>query len=161
MPDKPESAEFDRMTQEIFELIKLASTARARARAGKSEDLSEAEFLTLDALTQHDSLNVGDIQKHVGVLPAQMSRIIRTLESKQPAAFVECNINPDDRRKIDVRVTRKGVEAYRAYRAARLQFAADVLRSLSFDERMTLMGTLSKIRDGLARRLRGAGSADG
>ena len=110
MPKKTDP-ELDRMAEEIFDLIKVASVARARSRTGSPEELTEAEFLALDALMQRGPLSVGDIQKRIGVLPAQMSRIIRSLESKGGDAFVTCGINPKDRRKIDVTIAPEGVNA--------------------------------------------------
>src|SRR4051812_1598542 len=69
---------------------------RARRKHG---DLKEDEFLTLSILHQHETLIVGDIQRQLGVLPAQMSRIIRSLEDRdQP--LIACSINPQDKRKI-------------------------------------------------------------
>jgi CRISPR system Cascade subunit CasE len=44
---------------------------------------------------------VGDIQRLLGVLPAQMSRIIRSLENRD-RPLIACHINPRDKRKVDV-----------------------------------------------------------
>lgn len=141
------------MADDIFELIKLASRARAGARTGKPEELSEAEFLALDALAAAKSMTVGDLQKVVGVLPAQMSRIIRSLENKGGETFVTCAINPQDRRKVDVRIASAGSEALRAYRATRHGFAIAILKDLSRDDRRQFMHMLDRIRNGLAKRL--------
>ncbi|MEE9293448.1 MAG: MarR family transcriptional regulator [Phycisphaerae bacterium] len=143
----------EEMADDIFELIKIASTARARARSGNPEELTEAEFLTLDVLTQQASLSVGEIQERVGVLPAQMSRIIRSLENKGDDAFVRCSINPQDRRRINVAIAPKGRNAHRAYRALRRSFAIDILHSLSPGDREQFMRILSDIHAGISKRL--------
>ena len=153
MPDTRDRDELDKMAGEIFELIKLASTARARARAGAPEVLSETEFLALDVLTQNKSLTVGDVQKRIGVVPAQMSRIIRSLENKGGDAFVTCSINSGDRRKVDVRIAPRGREAHDAYRSLRLGFAMEILRSLAPDDRRRFMGYLGQIHEGISQRL--------
>src|SRR5436190_10054460 len=89
---------FDVMTQ--FCLV----APRGRRRLG---ELKEVEFLTLALLHQHGTMIVGDIQRLLGVLPAQMSRIIRGLESRdQPC--IQCQINPQDKRKIDVNLSEAG-----------------------------------------------------
>ena len=154
MPDTKDRDELNQMAGEIFELIKLASRARARARADAPEVLAETEFLALDVLAQHKCLTVGDVQKRIGVVPAQMSRIIRSLENKSGDAFVTCSINPDDRRKVDVRMTPKGREAHQAYRSLRLGFATEILRGLKPDDRRRFMGYLNQIHEGIADRLK-------
>ena len=52
---------------------------RRRRRLG---DLKEVEFLTLAILQANGTMIVGDIQRILGVLPAQMSRIIRSMEQR-------------------------------------------------------------------------------
>lgn len=153
MPEKDPTAELEAMADEIFDLSKIASTARARARTGDPEELSEAEFLALDLLAPRDVLTVGDIQKRIGVLPAQMSRIIRSLEAKGGDGFVRCGINPDDRRKINVCISTKGRSAHKSYRAARRRFTVEILRNLAPADRKLFMRILSQIRNGIADRL--------
>src|SRR5258708_39758558 len=77
---------------------------RGRRRIG---DLKETEFLTLSALQGQGSMIVGDIQRILGVLPAQMSRVIRSLEERD-RPLISCHVNPRDKRKIDVSLTEDG-----------------------------------------------------
>jgi len=145
------------MAAEIFELSNLGSVARARARpAGSGEELqiTETEFLALDALTKSGPLTVGEIQKRVGVLPAQMSRVIRSLESKADAPFVECSINPKDRRKIDVAITAPGAAAHRAYPHSRLSMTMEVLSGLRPEDRDEFIRILRTIRMHVDKRIR-------
>ena len=67
--------------RDLFEVVtQLGLTAlRGRRRSG---DLKEVEFLTLAILHGRGTMIVGDIQRLLGVLPAQMSRIIRSLETR-------------------------------------------------------------------------------
>lgn len=153
MPDAKAKAELAGMVGEIYELIKIAYATRARARSGQPEQLTEAEFLAMDTLAQQESMTVGEVQKQIGVLPAQMSRIVRSLESKSPQPFVACSINTQDRRKIDVGITPQGTKAYETYRAARLSFVTNMLSDLSPADRQLLMRITRRIRDGLAKRL--------
>ncbi len=155
MADENATRELESMADEIFELTKIASAARSRGKTGDPEELSEAEFLTLDVIAQHDSLTVGDIQKRIGVLPAQMSRIIRSLEGKGGEGFVRCSINPGDRRKIDVSISRTGRTAHRAYRAARRHMTMEILRNLVPDDRIQFMRILGLIRNRIAKRPNG------
>src|SRR5208283_1416477 len=73
----------EEIAQEVFEVLTylgLATLPRNRREA----DLKEVEFLTLAILHDRGTLIVGDIQRQLGVLPAQMSRILRSLEDRSP-----------------------------------------------------------------------------
>jgi DNA-binding MarR family transcriptional regulator len=120
-----------------------APIPRARRRQG---DLKEDEFLTLSILNQHETLIVGDIQRQLGVLPAQMSRIIRSLEDRdQP--LIACRINPQDKRKIDVVLTSAGVQAYQDHQAGRVQVVAGLLSRLPEEDLDDLQRVLEKVHE--------------
>lgn len=142
----------DKMAEEIFELYRLIAIARSRRPSGP-DDLSETEFLTLDLLTKEQPLTIGDIQKRIGVLPAQMSRIVRALEEQGGRGYVACKINPQDRRRIDVSLTPDGTKAFQTYRAARLGSMQEILTVLGPDDRMNFMRILREIRNAFASRL--------
>jgi len=81
------------LAEQILALSKLSWIDVSR----KTADLSETEFLALDRLTDVGTAHVGAIQKHVGALPAQMSRLLRRWVS---SGFVTSDINRDDRRRV-------------------------------------------------------------
>ena len=116
---------------QMFDLTKLSWLRSQREKLKGGYDLSESEFLTLDALEDVDSLSVGQLRRLVGVLPSQMSRIIKALEQRYDEKLVLCSINPQDKRKIDVSITLRGRRAIEAYRRAKIQMIAASLRSLS------------------------------
>src|SRR6266436_9780346 len=115
--------------RDLFEVVtQLGLTAlRGRRRTG---DLKEVEFLTLAILAQHRTMIVGDIQRLLGVLPAQMSRIIRSLENRD-RPLIACRINSRDKRKIDVCLTNSGEKALMDYRDASVSRIVEHLRHLS------------------------------
>jgi DNA-binding MarR family transcriptional regulator len=116
---------------------------RGRRRTG---DLKEVEFLTLSLLQHHETLIVGDIQRQLGVLPAQMSRIIRALETRE-RPFISCRINPHDKRKIDVALTPEGMMAFQEYQSARIGSICSLLDKLSEDDRDDLQRLLGKLHE--------------
>ena len=153
MPHTPESRQaLEDMAQEIFDLYLLVAIARSRRSSG-SEDISEAEFLALDVLSKEQALTIGEVQKRIGVLPAQMSRIVRAMETQGGRGFVECKINPDDRRRIDISLTPLGEKSHESYRAARLESMLHTLAVLSLDDRRDFMRMLREIREAFANRL--------
>jgi DNA-binding MarR family transcriptional regulator len=121
---------------------------RSRRRMG---DLKEIEFLTLSLLHQREKLIVGDIQRQLGVLPAQMSRIIRALETRE-GPLIACRINAQDKRKIDVALTPAGLAAFQEYQASRVRTIAGLLENLAPEDLDDLEGLLGKLQKALEGR---------
>ena len=138
-------AVLEELAQALFDTLTqfCLSVPRARRRAG---DLKELEFLTLSILSHRATLIVGDIQRQLGVLPAQMSRIIRSLEARE-RPLIACRINPHDKRKIDVALTPEGAAAFLEYQAARVGSIAALLAKLPEDDLEDLNRLLDKVRD--------------
>ena len=113
------------IAQDLFEVVTqiCLSSLRGRRRSG---DLKEVEFLTLSLLHAQGTMIVGDIQRLLGVLPAQMSRVIRALENRSQPLIV-CRINPRDKRKIDVQLTESGEKALTDFQAIRVRRIAEQL----------------------------------
>jgi len=139
----------DEVAQCLFGAItQFCLTApRARRRAG---DLKEVEYLTLALLQQNQSMIVGEIQRILGVLPAQMSRIIRSLEDRE-RPLIACRINPHDKRKIDVCLTPPGEKALHDYRIPRIRAIADLLGRLSEEELEELSRLLERLHAAIDR----------
>ena len=131
--------------QHLFDLIThfCLVSPRGRRRGG---DLKEVEFLTLSLLHQHETLIVGDIQRQLGVLPAQMSRIIRSLETRE-RPLIACRINPQDKRKIDVAATPEGLLAFQEYQSSRIGSICNLLGKLSEDDLDDLQRLLGKLHE--------------
>jgi DNA-binding MarR family transcriptional regulator len=134
---------------ELFEVVTqiCLSTLRGRRRAG---DLKEVEFLTLSLLQGSNTMIVGDIQRVLGILPAQMSRIIRALENRE-RPLIECRINPRDKRKIDVVLTPHGEKTLLDYQESRIGRIVERLQSLSEEDQEDLIRVLTKLHGLLER----------
>ena len=140
------------LAQELFEVVTqiCLSTLRGRRRAG---DLKEVEFLTLSLLQANGTMIVGDIQRLLGILPAQMSRIIRSLENRQNP-LIECRINPRDKRKIDVFLTSTGERSLAEYQGIRIGRLIARLQTMSEDDQEELLRVLHKLHGLLDRGAR-------
>ena len=140
----------EEIAQDLFEVVTQIglSTLRGRRRVA---DLKEVEFLTLSILHNRESMIVGDIQRLLGVLPAQMSRIIRALENRD-RPLIACRINPRDKRKINVYLTPAGEKALTDYRDASVTRIIALLRHLSEEEQEDLTRLLDKLTSILIRR---------
>jgi DNA-binding MarR family transcriptional regulator len=134
----------DELAYHLFSVVTHFCLAlpRGRRRAG---DLKEIEFLTLTILSSQGTMIVGDIQRTLGVLPAQMSRVIRALEARE-RPLIACRINPQDKRKIDVCLTAAGDKALCEYREHRVRGIAELLRKLPEDDLEEVHGALDKLQ---------------
>jgi DNA-binding MarR family transcriptional regulator len=135
----------EELAHHLFDVVTRFCLAvpRGRRRGG---ELKEIEFLTLSILHQREKLIVGDIQRQLGVLPAQMSRIIRSLEARERPLIV-CCINPQDKRKIDVALTSAGLAAFQEYQATRVRTIAHLLSRLEPEDRDDLEHLLIKLQE--------------
>jgi DNA-binding MarR family transcriptional regulator len=122
----------DEVAQRLCDVLTQFALAVPRGRRGAG-DLKEVEYLTLSILYHQGTLIVGDIQRQLGVLPAQMSRVIRALENRE-RPLIACRINPHDKRKIDVSLTPAGAAAFREHHAARVGGVSRLLSRLGEDE---------------------------
>src|SRR5262245_22918622 len=134
----------DALAQRAFEFITHLALVLPLGRRRGPGDLKETEFLTLSILQQNQTMIVGDIQRILGVLPAQMSRIIRSLEDRDKP-LITCQINHHDKRKIDVHLTSEGERALTDYMTPRVQAIATLLGKLADDERESLAHILDKL----------------
>ena len=112
---KPSSLE--QMAQEIFSLTVMGWRQRVASRQPGGPELSESQYLTVETIANAPgTLTVGEIQRSIGVLPAQMSRIIRSLESGFDKPLIRCELNQTDKRRIDVHMTPEGRRAFQEFR---------------------------------------------
>ncbi len=133
----------EEIAQDLFEVVTqiCLSTLRGRRRTG---DLKEVEFLTLALLQSHGTMIVGDIQRLLGVLPAQMSRIIRSLENRD-CPLILCRINARDKRKVDVVLTPAGDKALAEYQGTRTARITQRLQNISDEDQEDLVRALHKL----------------
>ena len=101
-------------------------------------------------LQAHGTMIVGDIQRLLGVLPAQMSRIIRSLENRD-RPLINCRINSRDKRKIDVCLTNSGEKTLLEYQGVRVGRIVELLRNLPDEEHDDLLRLLEKLNGLLDR----------
>lgn len=137
----------DELAHHLFDVVTRFCLAVPRGRR-RTGDLKEIEFLTLSLLHKREKLIVGDIQRQLGVLPAQMSRIIRALETRE-RPLIACQINAQDKRKIDVALTTAGRGAFLEYQAARVSTISTLLNHLAEDDLDDLQRLIAKLQEAL------------
>jgi DNA-binding MarR family transcriptional regulator len=134
MPNRIDAILMKEMANELLQMQTLSAATRSRSRKKGAADLTETEFLTLDLLTKTAILTVGEIQRQIGVLPAQMSRVVRALEKRTGGPLIKCKINRTDKRKIDIEITKIGRQLHKNYQEVRLQGMMDFLEVLTKED---------------------------
>jgi DNA-binding MarR family transcriptional regulator len=140
-------ARIDQVAQDLYTILaQLGLGCAGRRRKG---DLKDAEFIALSLLQRRSGLTVGEIQRRLGVLPAQMSRILRGLESRD-RPLVACRINPHDKRKINVVLTAAGARALKGHQAVRANRLTALLSYLPGEDLDDLSRLVSKVQERLS-----------
>lgn len=136
MADSPAEVSLKRMAEEIFSFTKESWLSRLAAKHQGEDPLSETQFLTLDFLVNSGQpQTVGEIQRSIHVVPAQMSRIIRSLEGDFESPLIRCELNQTDKRRIDVFMTEDGHKAYSDFLNDRLERTCRLLAGISDRDR--------------------------
>ncbi|MGF1578895.1 MAG: MarR family winged helix-turn-helix transcriptional regulator [Gemmataceae bacterium] len=150
------------LAQDLFEVLtQISLSTQPHQRRGM--ELKELEFLTLSILHSHQPMIVGNIQRLLGVLPAQMSRIIRALENREPP-LISCEINTRDKRKVDVHLTDSGEQALLDYQEARVGRLASILSGATDEDQEDLTRLIDLLNNALERShgpINGAAHANG
>ena len=82
--------------------------------------------LSMNKLEKNGSVNVSDLAREMHVLPSALSRDLRTLENEK---LVERYADPEDRRRMIVRLTDFGSSVFEEYETA-LRFGEENFRRL-------------------------------
>ena len=147
MTDHRPDESLKKMADEIFSLTKMSWRQRLATRHLGEEELSESQFLTLDGIvTRGEPQTVGDLQRAIHVVPAQMSRIIRSLENDFDAPLIRCELNQEDKRKIDVRLTDDGRTAYSDFISSRIGRTLELLGRLTEKDRLDFIRVCGQMR---------------
>ena len=151
-----EAAGVEAMADQIFALTRLTWMSNLKLKKARGEELSNTEFLALDLLGRDGSMTVGQLQRRIGILPAQMSRVIKALETRFPKTLVNCAINPADKRKIDLTLTDAGRRALAAFKKSRLSNIAGALQMLTEADRLDFMRIVGLLRSSFQKQLAAA-----
>ena len=118
-----------------------------------SRPLKGSELLVLQILAsqsgegdEEQPMIVGDIQRAMEVLPAQMSRLLRSLEARDPP-LVECRINPRDKRQVNVYLAPAGKRSLRSANAGIRRQAVALQMSLRYPPKSLDVDAVKALRE--------------
>lgn len=133
---------------DFIDAVFAVHAAVNRKKIFRKSGVKEQEFLALELLESLGMTTVGNVQKLLGVLPAQMSRIVRKLELRE-RPLIQCSINTEDRRKINVELTTAGEKILRDIREGLIPIVGEWMKTAKIDdhEARTTHRTLTRVAD--------------
>jgi DNA-binding MarR family transcriptional regulator len=130
----------------IDHLHALMHLFKDRMRQSLSVDgagLGPMEARALRFFARHSGCTQQDLVEHSGRDKAQITRIVQQLMERE---LLSREPDPNDRRRFNLQLTKKGLALQDAMHAQRKKLAADMLKDLSKEERQQLMGLLERMR---------------
>ncbi|MEC5385041.1 MarR family transcriptional regulator [Uliginosibacterium sp. H3] len=137
----------DRTEDVIDQLHALMHLFKDRMRQALNVDgggLGPTEARALRFFSHHPGSTQQDLVAHSGRDKAQITRIVQQLMERELLAREP---DPNDGRRFNLQLTKKGLALQEAMHTQRKKLAADMLRDLSKDERQQLGGLLERMRE--------------
>jgi DNA-binding MarR family transcriptional regulator len=134
----------DTCAQEILEVVpSIMRTIRTEMRRHRTVDLSVPQFRTLGYIDRNANASLSDVAEHIGFTLPSMSKMIDGLVARK---LVTRQTDPTDRRRMTLALTRSGLTALEASRAAARACLAESLATLTEAERANVMKAMEALR---------------
>ena len=147
------SSAFDDLASSLLEVVPMVLHAlRSHMRMNRSVELSVPQFRALAYVRRHEAASLSDVAGHMGLTAPSASRLVDVLVAR---GFVERLMDPADRRKVTIKATDKGLDAWSTTREETLHWLAELLGGLSPAQAAELTRSLKTLRvvfDGPAAR---------
>ena len=126
----------DACAQEILDVVPIVMRSiRAELRRHRTADLSIPQFRTLAFIDRNADASLSDVAEHIGLTLPSMSKIVEGLVVRK---FVTRQTARDDRRRMTLALTARGLTALQASRDATRACLAEDLAGLTERQRETI-----------------------
>ncbi len=130
--------------QEVLEVVPVVMrTIRAELRRHRAADLSIPQFRTLAFIDRNADASLSDVAEHIGLTLPSLSKIVDGLVNRK---FVTRQTARDDRRRMTLALTARGLNALETSRAATRACLAEELAALSDRQRETVVQAMEILR---------------
>lgn len=135
----------DQVASALLESVPLVMRAiRAQMRGYRTADLSVPQFRALGFLHRRPGASLTDLAEHIGLTVAAASRLVDGLVAR---GYVARRPSPADRRTLELTVSPPGVAMLEASRARARAHLADLLATLSPEDREAVQRAADILRD--------------
>jgi DNA-binding MarR family transcriptional regulator len=126
----------DECAREVLETVPLVMrVVRNELRRHGARELSVPQFRTLNFLNKNKGASLSEVAEHIGLTLPSMSTLIEGLVTRN---FAVRRTHPHDRRRMTLELTDRGQATLRAAREATQHYLAQLLESLSLQDRNTV-----------------------
>jgi DNA-binding MarR family transcriptional regulator len=141
----------DECAREVLETVPpVMRVIRSELRKHGARELSVPQFRTLNFLSGHKGTSLSEVAEHIGLTLPSMSTLIDGLVTRN---FAVRRTHPNDRRRMTLELTERGQSTLRRARVATQEYLAELLESLSPDDRNTVTKSMRILRSIFAEKV--------
>lgn len=123
-------------------------TMRREVRRARPGEMSMQQFRALGIISHHPGISLSFLAQHLGLTNASASRLVDGLVR---AGLVNRTDSSEDRRKLVLELTEKGVSAMESAKEAALGKLASMLAELSEEDRSAVLKAMNILRQLVSR----------
>ncbi|MGQ9455240.1 MAG: MarR family winged helix-turn-helix transcriptional regulator [Armatimonadota bacterium] len=134
----------ERSAEAIIEAVSAVQrTMRREVRRARPGEMSMQQFRALGVISHHPGISLSFLAQHLGLTTASASRLVDGLVR---AGLVNRTDSSEDRRKLVLELTDKGVSAMESAKGAALGKLASMLAELSDVDRRAILKAMEILR---------------
>ncbi|MBL1421565.1 MAG: MarR family transcriptional regulator [Alphaproteobacteria bacterium] len=141
--EKVDFKEFENVAGLMMQLTQL-KVSKSFHDIFKGEELNVGRFTILCTINDNPGVNQGVLAKSLEIKRSNMTTLIRSFESK---GLLERIVPEDNRRSIELVLTKKGIQIVKEYRPRVLQAEKQVFSMLTEGEYANFVNILHKIME--------------
>ncbi len=107
-----------------------------------SLNITGSEYTCLVQFFDSDVMGVKELAERIDITSGGVTRILTSLEGKK---IIDRRIAPDDRRNINVHLTKKGLAMVDRIRQASYDLHADILSHIRFDHQQPVLNAIEQL----------------
>lgn len=129
---------------EILEVVPLIMRdIRSQMRSRRTHDLTVPQFRTLTFIDRNPEASLSDVSNHLGISLPSTSKLVDDLFKKE---LVTRKDRPEDRRRIQLALTSRGLSILEASRQGALEVLSEKTARLTDNERAIITAAMQTLR---------------
>ncbi len=108
----------------------------------RSLDITTSEYTCLVQFFDSNIIGVKELSSRLDITSGGVTRILTSLEDK---GIIKRRISPEDRRSIDVHLTKKGIEMVNHIRQASYDLHAEILSHIDPEHRQPVLNAIEEL----------------
>lgn len=142
--DAERIAELFEQTARVIFAAKSSHAAKPPRMKALAFELTLAQGRCLWAISQRENCTLREVSRHLSVRPSTTSQLVERLVQ---AGLVQRESDPDDRRAVRLRLSKKGRGVFDRHRAHRRTHLSQFLDRLTPAQRKAMLGALEALND--------------